>query len=61
MDDEEKFSYQQPTDNKIDMTEAADATPTTKRKLYMHEKFKALRNFALNNEPIRVAYDNQKL
>ena len=52
MDDEEKFSYQQATDNKIDMTEAADATPTTKRKLYMHEKFKALRNFALNNEPI---------
>ena len=31
-----------------------------KRKLYMHEKFKALRNFALNNEPIRITYGNQK-
>ena len=31
-----------------------------KRKLYMHEKFKALRNFALNNEPIKITYGNQK-
>ena len=51
MDDEEKFS----PDASVTVT-----TPTTKRKLYMHEKFKALRNFALNNEPIRVTYVNQK-